>query len=33
MRDRMGGVTGQGMLRRGPNGGFHDDHRYKLSTL
>ena len=33
MRDRMGGITGQGMLRGEPNGGFHDDHRYKMSTL
>ena len=31
MRDRMGGVKGQGMLRGAPNGGFHDNHRYKLS--
>ena len=33
MRDRMGGVTGQGILRGAPTGGFHDDHRYKMSTL
>ena len=30
-RDRMRGVNGQGMFRGAPNGGFHDDHRYKMS--
>ena len=25
------GVNGQGMFRGAPNGGFHDDHRYKMS--
>jgi hypothetical protein len=27
----MRGVNGQGMFRGAPNGGFHDDHRYKMS--
>ena len=31
MRDRMRGVNGPGMFRGAPNGGFHDDHRYKMS--
>ena len=31
MRDRMGGINGQGMFRGAPNGGFYDDHRYKMS--
>jgi len=30
-RDKKRGVNGQGMFRGAPNGGFHDDHRYKMS--
>jgi hypothetical protein len=30
-RDKMRGINGQGMFRGAPNGGFYDDHRYKMS--